>query len=104
MLEIMGLVLHSRSEPLSAPPRELTRRSAESVGSLSDCHSNTASAKTTTPRSARSNRTLASAREGIHDDVHAEACVVDGREPLAVRVVVPLRAVVLAAVQNADAI
>src|SRR3954469_8215915 len=51
-----------------------------------------------------SSRDRVSAREGIDDDVDPEARVVDGREALAVGVIIPLGAVVLAAVQHADAI
>src|SRR5712671_6859332 len=57
----------------------------------------------TMPRSACSLRIRISAREGIYNDVHAEARVVHSREALAVRAVIPLRAVILAAVQNPDA-
>lgn len=49
-------------------------------------------------------RLRVSAREGIHNDVHAKACVVDGREALVVGMVVPLGAVVFIAVQNSDSI
>src|SRR5688572_33094604 len=56
------------------------------------------------PRSTFSTRLLISAREGIYDDVHAEARVVDGREALVVGVIIPLRAVVLVAVENPDSI
>src|SRR5688500_16980755 len=100
----IGLTLHSPSGRLSAGARALTVSPPESVCSCSDCHSITASVVITIARSTRSNRTLDSAREGIHNDVHAEARVVDRRESLTVRVVVPLRAVVLATVENGDAI
>src|SRR5690606_10646804 len=44
-----------------------------------------------------------SAGERIHHHIHAEARVVEREEALVVRMVVPLRGVVLAAVQHADA-
>src|SRR5688572_3416625 len=100
----LGLSLHSRSEPLSAAPLPLTACLPESGCSRRDSHSITASATTTIPRSTCSSEARNSTRERIHDDVHAKARVVDRREPLAVRMVVPLRAVVLATVENPDAI
>ena len=45
-----------------------------------------------------------SARESIHDDVDAELRVVDREEPLVVRVVAPLGAIVLVAVQHGNAV
>src|SRR5688500_17699147 len=99
-----GLTLHSRSEPLTAAPRATTVCLPEWGCSRSDCHSNRVRATITTPRSTRSNRTLDSTRESIHDDVHAEAGVVNCGEAFAVRVIVPLGAVVLAAVENSDTI
>lgn len=45
-----------------------------------------------------------SAREGIHNDVHAEARVIDRGEALVVRVIVPLGTVVLVAVQHRDTV
>src|SRR5438045_5545169 len=63
-----------------------------------------ASATITIARNACSTRIRISAREGIDHDVHAKAGVVDGRETLRIRRIVPLRAVILAAVENSDAI
>src|SRR6476620_1246854 len=57
---------------------------------------------TLTTRSAVSIRPRVSAREGIYDQVHAEARVIDGREALVVGVVVPFGAVVLVAEKHLD--
>src|SRR4051812_45442994 len=57
-----------------------------------------------TARNAVSKRPRTSAREGIHDDVDAEACVVYGREALVIRVVIPFGAVILVTEQNLNAI
>src|SRR5947207_14061163 len=62
-----------------------------------------ASATITIARNACSTRMRISAREGIDHDVHAKACVVDGRETLRIRRIVPLRAVILADVEKRDA-
>src|SRR5258707_512995 len=65
-------------------------------------HSATASSVITTPRPSHSSPRRRSAREGIHHQVHGELRVVHREEALVVGVVVPLRAVVLAAVQERE--
>jgi len=60
---------------------------------------NTASNARLTTRSAHSPTRRALTGEGIHDDVYAEFCIVDSIEALALRMVIPFRAVILAAVQ-----
>src|SRR5205814_8280165 len=71
---------------------------------ISERKNMSASATITIARNACSKRIRISAREGIDHDVHAKACVVDGRETLRIRRIVPLGAVILAAVKDGDAI
>src|SRR3954469_9000021 len=93
----IGISLHVvRTLPPSW--RLLIEAAAEPPAGRNVCHNIPSSAAITSDRNAHSPRARISAREGIADDVHAEACVVDSRESLGVRRIIPLRAVILAAV------
>ena len=90
----------------SAGPRFAERAETTRSGRprSSESHSINARIAMLSARSAVSIAARTLAREGIDDDVHAKACVVHGREALVVRVVVPLRAVILVAVEHGNPI
>src|SRR5437868_12858659 len=77
---------------------------SEAFERISERKNISASATITIARNACSTRIRISAREGIDHDVHAKAGVVDSRETLRIRRIVPLGAVILAAVENGNAI
>src|SRR5512143_3448453 len=94
-----GKRVHPASRvPMSRELARSTERSPAGTRLAPMSHPSTANAAMRQPSSSRLRR------ERIHDEVHGKPRVVHRHEPLGVRMVVPLRAVVLVAVQHTDAI
>src|SRR6185503_1914420 len=95
---LAGARVHAGSrDAISLADARSSEGGVDGMTLLPSSHPRTAKAATRQPISNRLRG------ERIHHEVHGEPCVVDREKALALRVVVPLRAVVFAAVQHRDA-